>query len=99
MMQSTAILQVARSCQRCCGERSFQISFIKDALNSRLRRNRVRSKHSKKMMYASMLGGSTLTAGYLVLENSRIGPIYEFESDKSSSLPLDYDIPRMQKYF
>merc|ERR1719474_421675 len=51
------------------------------------------------MAYASVVGGSTLTAGYLALERPNIGPIYEFEMEDKNTLPLDYNLERMQNYF
>jgi len=98
---NTSVFNHARinGCRLC--ERSFYSSQIKNGLRDRLRARKLkpRTKRSKtkKLLFASVLGGSTIAAGYLAVKSPKIGPIYEFE--EKNVLPLDYNIEEMEVYF
>merc|ERR1712241_735624 len=50
-------------------------------------------------MFASAIGASSLAVGNIVLSESSIGPLYNFENTTDYDLPMDYNINAMQHYF
>jgi len=62
-------------------------------------RSRRRWSKSKKLMFASAIGASSLAVGNIVLSESSIGPLYNFENTTDYDLPMDYNINAMQHYF
>jgi len=59
------------------------------------------SSRTRKLVYASLLGGASLTGASIIgSENSQIGPLYQFESEKTGvPLPLTYDVEGMNLFF
>jgi len=62
-------------------------------------RSRRKWSTSKKIVFASAIGATTVSIGGLVSQDASIGPLYQFENTEDYDLPMDYNIKAMQHYF
>jgi len=62
-------------------------------------RSRGKWSKPKKLMVASAVGVSSFALGTIALQESSIGPLYNFENTTDYDLPMDYNINAMQHFF
>ena len=79
--------------------RMLRLRMYRTKLQSMEGRSRRRWSKSKKLMFASAIGASSLAVGNIVVSESSIGPLYNFENTTDYDLPMDYNINAMQHFF
>jgi len=79
--------------------RMLRLRMYRTKLQSMEGRSRRRWSKSKKFMFASAIGASSLAVGNIVVSESSIGPLYNFENTTDYDLPMDYNINAMQHFF
>jgi len=79
--------------------RMLRLRMYRTKLQSMEGRSRRRWSKSKKLMLASAIGASSLAVGNIVVSESSIGPLYNFENTTDYDLPMDYNINAMQHFF
>jgi len=79
--------------------RMLRLRMYRTKLQSMEGRSRRRWSKSKKFMFASAIGASSIAVGNIVVSESSIGPLYNFENTTDYDLPMDYNINAMQHFF
>jgi len=79
--------------------RMLRLRMYRTKLQSVEGRSRRRWSKSKKLMFASAVGASSLAVGNVMVSESSIGPLYNFENTTDYDLPMDYNINAMQHFF
>jgi len=79
--------------------RMLRLRMYRTKLQSVEGRSRRRWSKSKKLMFASAVGASSLAVGNIMVSESSIGPLYNFENTTDYDLPMDYNINAMQHFF
>ena len=63
-------------------------------------RRKWRMSRPRRLALASAVGAAGLALGGLAVQDSTIGPIYQWEENgEEAQLPLDYNVPAMDRFF
>jgi len=99
LISSKQNLQTSSRMYRDQLARMLRLRLYRSKLQPFEGRSRKKWSKSKKLVFASAIGATSLTVGGLASQDSSIGPIYEFENTADYDLPMDYNIQAMQHYF